>query len=276
MNILCISTFSMLSLFNIEYLNENYVRPLLISYFVIDSYKNKPDIIIHHTICSILTIICQFEYIHKTLLLEWSTLFLLLYKKGYRTKELFLIAWIGTRLIYTPYLFYTFEPERYIINFSIAVYSLHFHWTCKIINPRIDTTNGWSSMLLMIIPLNILYNVSLYTYMVIYIQSQISFYYRVFNTRLMHNLDVSMIMYISLNYLKLNYWMSLLYFIYRQKYNSALHRYIFILSLAKLTYLNYEIIPYIMPGLYSENKSHVLHKYIWHISAGIILGYCLM
>ena len=46
MNILCISTFSMLSLFNIEYLNENYVRPLLISYFVIDSYKNKPDIII--------------------------------------------------------------------------------------------------------------------------------------------------------------------------------------------------------------------------------------
>lgn len=271
MNILCIGVFSLLPLCN--YLNETLVRSMLLSYFVIDSYKNKWDIVLHHTLCSIFTVICPFEYVHKTLIFEWSTLLLLLYKRKYPTKELFIISWGVIRLIYCPYLFFTFQHEHYFINhLSIVIHYLHFHWTCKIINNKIDTTNGISSMLLMLIPLHRLsYNVSLHTYISIYIQCQLSFYYRVFQTDFLHSLDTTMIMYNSLEYLNIYPYLSILYFIYRQYGTLKFHKYVFLIAVSKLCYYNYELIPYVILGIYSIKKCHIIN---WHICSSVLLYYC--
>lgn len=271
MNILSIGVFSLLPLCND--LNETCVRSMLLTYFIIDSYKNKWDIVLHHMLYSIFTLICPFEYVRNTLVLEWSTLLLLLYKKNYPTKKLFVISWGIIRLIYCPYLFYTFHHEHYFINhLSIVIHYLHFHWTCKIINNKIDTTPGLSSMLLMLIPLHRLsYNVSLHTYITIYMQCQFSFYYRVFHSNFYHSLDTSMIMYISLYYLKFYPVLSIVYFIYRQYYSIKFHKYVFLVALTKLCYLNHELIPYAVIGLYSLNKNDLIN---WHMCAGVILYYC--
>lgn len=271
MDILSIGLFSGLSLCND--LNEDWVRGMLLTYFAIDSYKNKWDIVLHHGLYSIFTVMCPFEYVHKTLMLEWSTLFLLLYKKKYPTKELFAISWVLIRLIYCPYLCFTFNHDHYFINhLSIVVYYLHFHWSCKIINNKIDTTNGMSSMLLMLVPLQMLsYEVTLQTYITLYIQCQLSFYYRVFRTNMLHALDTSMIMYISLDYLNFYPFLSIVYFIYRQYYSIKFHKYVFLVSVTKLCYYNYELIPYVVIGVYSIKKNYIIN---WHLCGGKILEYC--
>jgi hypothetical protein len=268
MNILCIGTFSLLSLYKIN----DYIRPLLISYFLVDGYKKKWDIVLHHSMFSIMAAICPLEYIQKTLVLEWTTLCLLLYKHKYPTKELFAISWVILRLIYCPYLFYTFQHEYYFVNhLSIIIYYLHFLWTCKIIN-NIDTTKGISSMLLMIVPLhNLHYDVSLHTYICIYMQCQLSFYYRVFQTDFLHSLDTSMIMYISLDYLNMYPYVSILYFIYRQYGTYKFHTHVFLMAVSKLCYYNYELIPYVIVGIYSLKNEHTL---IWHICSSVIMYYC--
>lgn len=272
-NILSISVFSLLSLCTLK---DTYIRPLLLSYFIIDAYKNKWDIVIHHLIFSIFVSLVPIEYIQKSLIFEWSTLFLLLYKQKYPTKELFVMSWIGLRLIYCPYLCYTFHHDIYVINhLSLVVHYLHFHWTCKIINNRIDTTNGVYSMLLMLIPLHMLsYDVPLYTYISIYIKCQLSFYNRVFNINFLRILDTSMIMYTSLDYLNFYPWISIFYFIYRQYYDIRFHKYVFVIAVSKLCYLNYELIPCTIIGVYSLKNNHKIYTLIWYVYSGIILGYC--
>ena len=197
--------------------------------------------------------------------------------KGYPIKYLFLITWIGLRLIYAPYLCYSFISDNYIRNdLSIMAHSLHFHWTCKIHNHLIHTHKGFSSMFLMIIPLHILsYKVSFYTFMIIYVQSQISFYYRVFRTKFLHSLDTSMIMYISLYYLNIPPFLSIFYFIYRQIHPSIFHQYIVFIAVSKLCYHNPSILSFIIPAFFSIKYDNQFNQYIWHICSGVIFGYCL-
>ena len=92
-------------------------------------------------------------------MMEWTTLSLLLYKEKYISKYVFAILWFGIRLIYIPYYFYSIydEVNIYINNTTILIYGFHFHWTCKIFDRTLDTSRGFSSMLLMFIPFNLLY-----------------------------------------------------------------------------------------------------------------------
>ena len=271
LNMLCIGLFSSLSLFNL--VNEMPLRTILLTYFIVDSYNNKWDVVLHHMCYSIFTIVCPFEYVQKTLLFEWSTLFLLLYKQSLPTKELFVVSWVLTRLVYCPYLWFTFTHEHYFINhLSILIHGLHFHWTCKIVNPKINTMSGYSSMLLMLIPLHRLnYEVSLQTYLILYLQSQLSFYYHVFQTDLLLSLDTCMIMYICLDYLDIYPYISLFYVIYKRVGSICFHRYVFVIAVSKLCYVYNEVIPYVVIGIYTSIYSY---RAYWHICAGVILSYC--
>lgn len=299
-NICIITLFSSLFFIPIDYLSQNNIRTLLLCYFVMDSYKNKLDIILHHLLYGYLTIYGPFHVLHHCLIMEWSTLFLLLYKEKYSSKYVFAILWFVIRLLYIPYYFYNLYDELniYINNISILIYGFHFHWTCKIFDRTLDTSRGFSSILLMFIPFNILHYrhcMNIHNYLIIYLQYQISFYYNViyipyYKTKIFNiirSMDNSMIFYIALRYCTDNLYassISFLFLIYKNliNNNSKVHQYMITYSTCVLIYhLCFLILIAIIGGYIFQNKLNtknypIIYKYIWHYCCGILLAYSLI
>ena len=295
-----ISLFSLLFFIPIDYVSQNNIRTLLLCYFVIDSYKNKLDIILHHLLYGYLTIYGPFHVLHHCLIMEWSTLFLLLYKEKYSSKYVFAILWFVIRLLYIPYYFYSIYDELniYINNISILIYGFHFHWTCKIFDKTLNTSYGFSSILLMFIPFNILHYrhcMNIHNYLIIYLQYQISFYYNViyipyYKTKIFNiirSMDNSMIFYIALRYCTDNLYassISFLFFLYKIliDYNNKFHQYIFIFSILYLIYYSVFLLPFACMAFYvSHNKKnnedcHIIYNYVWHSCCGVLLVYSLI
>ena len=299
LNICMISLFSSLFFIPIDYVSQNNIRTLLLCYFVIDSYKNKLDIILHHLLYGYLTIYGPFHVLHHCLMMEWTTLSLLLYKEKYISKYVFAILWFGIRLIYIPYYFYSIydEVNIYINNTTILIYGFHFHWTCKIFDRTLDTSRGFSSMLLMFIPFNILHyrhSMNIHNYLIIYLQYQISFYFNVicipyYKTKIFNvirSMDNSMICYISLRYCigyLYSIWFSKLFFLYKNliDYDNKIHQYIFNFSIVYLIYHFVFLLPFACIAFYvfhnKNNKDcHIIYNYLWHGCCGLLLAYSLI
>jgi hypothetical protein len=299
LNICMISLFSSLFFIPIDYVSQNNIRTLLLCYFVIDSYKNKLDIILHHLLYGYLTIYGPFHVLHHCLMMEWTTLSLLLYKEKYISKYVFAILWFGIRLIYIPYYFYSIydEVNIYINNTTILIYGFHFHWTCKIFDRTLDTSRGFSSMLLMFIPFNILHyrhSMNIHNYLIIYLQYQISFYYNVIHIpyyytklyNIIRSMDNSMIYYISLRYC-IDHLYSIcftkLFFLYKIfiDYDNKFHQYIFIFSTFYLIYHFVFLLPFAWIAFYVFHKKnnkdcHIIYNYLWHGCCGLLLAYSLI
>ena len=297
LNLLCIISFITFSCIPNEYLNADYVKRLLMCYFALDAYNNYLDIVLHHLLYYFVTIYEDFALVHKCLIMEWSTLFLLLYKEKYPTKYLFACSWVSIRLMYIPYYFYCIQSELDILskNIVILIYGFHFHWTCKIMNKGLDTSYGLSSLLLMGVPLNMMYYVvpmDSHTYCMIYMQTQISFYFNVLRLQNNHNrlyltlyaLDTTMITYICLTYLNLPYKMILgvTHFLIKYNYPSAyIHKCIFLFSFLHLAN-RYSELWYIslVPIYLTQFKMNRLHyptiyNYLWHGCSGLLISYTL-
>ena len=299
-NILVIGIFSLLSFIPINYIYENIIRCALLSYFMIDSYKNKIDIILHHILYSLLIIYSPFSIIKRCLIMEWTTFFLLLYKEKYNTKYIFALLWVLIRLIYIPYYFYSIynKLNMYINNAAVLIYGFHFHWTCKILDKHLNTSYGFSSLLLMIIPLNILdyYKcINFSNYFLLYLQCQISFYFNVIHyhynnnnyiSNVIRSLDNSLIFYTALKYTKFSYSLlvSILFFIYKIIINNDnnLHRYIFVYSPIYLVNEYIFLFPFAFIGLFviyykMNNSSYsIIYKYIWHFCSSFLFGFSLI
>ena len=295
-----ISLFSLLFFIPMDYLSQNNIRTLLLCYFVMDSYKNKLDIILHHLLYGYLAIYGPFHILHHCLMMEWTTLSLLLYKEKYSSKYIFGILWFGIRLIYIPYYFYSIYDDLniYINNITILIYGFHFHWTCKIFDRTLDTSHGFSSMLLMFIPFNLLYirdNMNVKNYLILYLQCQISFYFNViyipyYQTKLwniIRSIDNSMIFYISIKYYIDHLYsicISLLFLSYKIfiDYDNKIHQYIFNVSILYLIYHFIFLLPFACMAFYVfHNKKNnkdcsIIYNYVWHGCCGFLLAYSLI
>ena len=299
-NVCIIALFSLLFFIPMEYLSQNNIRTLLLCYFVIDSYKNKLDIILHHLLYGYLSIYAPFHVLHHCFIMEWTTLSLLLYKEKYISKYIFGILWFVIRLLYIPFYFYSIYNELniYINNISILIYGFHFHWTCKIFDRTLDTSHGFSSILLMFIPFNILHirhNMNIHNYLILYLQYQISFYFNViyipyYQTKLwniIRSIDNSMIFYISLKYYINNIYTiftSLLFLLYKIfiNYDIKIHQYIFYFSVIYLIYHFIFLLPFVYIAFYifhykkNKKKFPIIYNYLWHGCCGVLLAYSLI
>ena len=300
MNLCIITLFSSLFFIPIEYLSQNNIRTLLLCYFVIDSYKNKLDIILHHLLYGYLSIYAPFHVLHHCFIMEWPTLSLLLYKEKYISKYIFAILWVVIRLLYIPFYFYSIYNDMniYINNITILIYGFHFHWTCKIFDRTLDTSHGFSSMLLMFAPFNILHirdNMNIHNYLILYLQYQISFYFNViyipyYQTRLwniIRSMDNSMIFYISLRYCIEHLYaicMTLLFFLYKIliDYDNKIHQYAFIFSGVYLIYHFVFLLPfacmtfYVLHNKKNDKDCQIIYNYVWHGCCGVLLAYSLI
>lgn len=300
LNICMVALFSSLFFIPMDYFPQNNIRTLLLCYFAIDSYKNKLDIILHHLLYGYLAIYGPFHVLHQCFIMEWSTLFLLLYKEKYISKYIFGILWFTIRLFYIPYYFYSIYDDLniYINNITILIHGFHFHWTCKIFDRTLDTSHGFSSMLLMFIPFNLLYigdNMNAHNYLILYLQYQISFYFNViyipyYETKIFNmirSMDNSMIFYISLSYCIDNLYsicISLLFLLYKIliDYNNKFHQYIFIFSTFYLIYHFVFLLPFACIAFYvfynkKNNKDClIIYNYVWHGCCGVLLAYSLI
>jgi len=288
-NIIAIGFFSCVP---IEYIPQNNIRMALLCYFALDSYKNKMDVILHHGLYAFLTVYSPFYIIHRCLIMEWSTLCLLLYKE--KLYNMFAFLWFAIRLIYMPYFFYQINNEENIVlsNAGVLIHGFHFHWTCKIVDRKLDTSYGFSSLLLMLIPLNLCI-IDFQHYLILYLQSQISFYFNViripyYDTKQYHiirSLDNSMIAYFGLRYIMFPYphWTSACLCMYKFfiDYYNSLHKSIFVYSTLCLLYRYSLLCPVTLIGAYifqykMNTLYHpMLYKYIWHSCSALLLGYSL-
>jgi len=53
------------------------LRTILLTYFIVDSYNNKWDVVLHHMCYSIFTIVCPFEYVQKRYSLNGAHYFII-------------------------------------------------------------------------------------------------------------------------------------------------------------------------------------------------------
>ena len=292
-----------------QYFNDYdiYIKTLLFSYFIVDGFvnRNRLDIVLHHTLFAGLTSIIESRILfYKYLLFEWTTLFLMLYTKfNINTQELFAISWFSIRIVYAPFITYDIilykEQEQYLyLIASTVMYCLFFHWTCKILHRRIETKYGVSSLMLYFFPvLFMLYTktLSLQTYMLIYYQSMVSFYFHTIrevrenfdNFNIIRALDTSGICYFATKYLTANKELHYLvpisnFFIKSYFEKSEIHTIILIITISKLLYMHNETILFVLPGCYAMMNNivfqqfSIVHKYVWHFCVSIALAYTLI
>lgn len=203
---------------------------------------------------------------------------------------------IHTVIVYSVF-FYSIQDELSVLskNIVLLIYGFHFHWTCKIMNKELDTSTGFSSLLLMAVPLNVMYSVvpmDVDTYCMIYLQTQISFYFNVVRFQTSHNrlcltlyaLDTTMITYICLTYLNLPYKIILggTHFLIKYNYpNAYIHKCVFLFYFLQLAN-QYKELWYIslIPIYLTQFKMNQLHypavyTYLWHGCSGLLISYTM-
>tara|TARA_B100000282_G_scaffold296375_1_gene278090 strand:+ start:100 stop:1050 length:951 start_codon:yes stop_codon:yes gene_type:complete len=308
-NIVFMGVFSILTFFKHYVFEYNYViKRTLQTYFITDSiinYKN-PDIVLHHITFGSFIEYSEPNDIYMTLIFEWSTFFLLLYRK-YKSdvfKYLFAFLWITLRILYSPIVFYKIinskqdKMDKYIYCIgTIIMYSLFNNWTCKILHKNIDTKFGFSSMFLYSIPLLSLIHNNTFTfenYYLIYAQSTISFYFNVINEqkerikywKIIRNIDLSFTTIFSSKYfLRNNYaYLAPLYSFIVKEYvndNFEFHSYLLIYSMTKICIEKPDLIFFILPGMFSMyvNMNHgesILDKSLCHLSYSVVIANTLI
>lgn len=276
-----------------------YVQFALVTYFALDVIvqRGRPDICIHHILFTIITVMYHSDipYLYNILLIEWSTVPLLLYK-NYKlpTKELFVVSWILLRLVYLPYLLYDEISKGNVITnvISSGVYSLFFYWTSKIIDTKCNSPFAYSSILLYFIPLNILIytnELNIYKYGLIYVHSLVSFLFHSLPQyrKILCPIDTSIILFSSLNGLqfnnvRMNVLISLSYIPVKFKFESLELHSIFsfigiithIVRLRAIGMFIFAILGYldIRPLIVEKRRKHV---FIWHAFISTVLGISL-
>lgn len=266
LNLLCLSGFATLYFIPCE-TYALWVRGALVFYFVIDTYKNrhKPDLVLHHLTYASMSILAPFEYVQKCLLLEVSTLFLLLYKRKYPTKIPFVISWVGLRLLYTPWVLHLLCQENlwYVVPTTL-VHGLHFHWSCKIVDSTYDTMRGVSSLLLFLPVLTSQDSSWLYT------QAMVSFFFHTTRSPLCKTVDTTCIAYFSLNYLGVSSLVPVLVVgLLQARYETKLHQGLFLCAVAKLSWVKPVVACFVALALYGHHQKKI---WIWHAGAGLILA----
>jgi hypothetical protein len=245
---------------------KDSLRSALVLYFCYDTYKNnhKRDIVLHHITCTLMSIIAPFEYIQKLLLLEFTTIFLLLYKKGYPTKIPFLISWIGLRLVYTPYVIHPLihTNQMYVIPITV-MHGLHFHWSCKIIDTSYDTRKGVSSLLLF---LSVLNSDDAYT---IYIQTMSSFLFHTTQYNIFKTIDTTCIAHFSLKYLNITPIASFFVCILQARFETRIHQWLFLCAVAKLISFKPFVLYFVILAIYGFYQKKV---WVWHLGTGLCLA----
>lgn len=308
-NIVFMGVFSILSFFKHYIFEYNYViKNTLQTYFVIDSvinYKN-PDIVLHHITFGSFIEYSEPNDIYMALVFEWTTFFLLLYRK-YKNdvfKYLFAFSWITLRIIYSPVVFYKIidskqnKMDKYIYSIgTIIIYSLFNNWSCKIFHKNIDTKFGFSSMFLYSVPLFSLIHNNSFTfenYYLIYAQSTISFYFNVIKEqkkkikhwKITRNIDLSLTTIFSSKYFLRNHYAYLapLYSFIVKEYvndNFEFHSYLLIYSITKVCIEKPDLIFFILPGMFNmyvniNHRESLLNKSLWHLSCSVVIANTLI
>lgn len=264
-NMIIVSGFASMWFINMESYKCS-LRSALVLYFCYDTYKNnhKRDIVLHHITYTLMSIIGPFEYIQKLLLLEVTTIFLLLYKKGYSTKIPFLISWIGLRLVYTPYVVHPLIRTNpfYVIPITV-VHGLHFHWSCKIINTAYDTRKGISSLILF---LPVLTSNDTYT---IYIQTMSSFLFHTTQYNLFKTIDTTCIAHFALKYLNISDIATFFVFILQACFETRIHQCLFLCAVSKLISVKPFVLYFVVISIYGFYQKKA---WVWHTGAGLCLA----
>jgi hypothetical protein len=195
-------------------------------------------------------------------------------------------------LLMYPHFLLILQNYIHLFSFYVCFYLIEviFYW--RIRHRKLDTSYGFSSLLLMLIPLNLCI-IDFQHYLILYLQSQISFYFNViripyYDTKQYHiirSLDNSMIAYFGLRYIMFPYphWTSACLCMYKFfiDYYNSLHKSIFVYSTLCLLYrysllctvalIGAYIFQYKMNTLYHP----MLYEYIWHSCSALLLGYSL-
>lgn len=276
-----------------------YAQIALVTYFVLDTIvqRSRADICIHHILFTIITIMYydDIPYLYNILLIEWSTVPLLLYK-NYKlpTKELFVVSWIVLRLVYLPYIMYNKISKGFVITnvLSASAYLLFFYWTSKIIDTKCNSRFAYSSILLYFIPLNILIytnELNIYKYGLIYVHSLVSFLFHSLPQyrKILGPMDTSIILFSSLNALqfnnvRMNVLISLSYIPVKFKFEKLELHGIFsficiityIVRLRTIVMFIFAILGYldIRPLILERRRKYVL---VWHAFTSTSLGISL-
>ena len=155
----------------IQYYNS--INNYLMFYFFINSFKNYNNvpILLHHSMYTFLIYkLNDFKIINYFLILDISTIFLLIIKtfKANNLKPLFIFSWISLRFVYFPLLIYyilniyTFLPindlnyinKILVFILSIISNNLHLYWTIILVDNTLDFKYAISSNFLHIVPVS--------------------------------------------------------------------------------------------------------------------------
>ena len=235
LNIICFA-FIPFNYNNIPIEYHNSIQKYLISYFFIDSFKNynNTTILLHHSMYSFLIyVINKFEFTCYYLVLDISTVFLLLIKtfKITSLKQIFIFLWILLRFIYFPLITYNTiifyynnldnnldnnidnnidNNSKIIILFltSIISHNLHLYWSILFFDKNLYFKYSLSSNFLHIVPISCCiyykcltfekYIISFYMFLF----SSLQYVFKYSEYKKIHNLvlalDTTLITYISL------------------------------------------------------------------------------
>lgn len=268
----------------------NSINNYLIYYFFIDSFKNynNASILLHHSMYGFLIyIIYDLKLVNYCLVLDISTIFLII-NKTFKTnlfKPLFIFLWIILRFLYFPIItYYVINNYKNITNNSIIGYNdhnfnkiliftasiisnnLHLYWTISFFDNKLKFKYALSSNFLHIVPISfcLYYNCLTFEkfmisfYMFFFSSLQYIFKYTIYNKlySIIITGDTTIITYISLmnlnnsNSYYINYLLCIINIIIKLKFKkSKIHMLLVLLSLIIHILKNTYILILLQPGI---------------------------